>query len=187
MDAVFYSEAKCVLKCEYFVTRVIIFLQIFVGPHVYMEPGYLSRYSGRLQTDRQILKTIFSSSQRLDSLWGSPDRLCSLVIRGPGFHSRRYQILLRSSGSETGATQLCRDKWRASSMIKYKWSCSRSRKPRLIAVGTHYSDHATRIYPQKLALTSPSWRPLKPRMCLFCFGGSPKHSSSEHQGKFLWV
>ena len=37
-----------------------------------------------------------------------------------------------------------------------KSSGSRSRKQRLTAVGTSYADHVTPLYPQKLALTSPT-------------------------------
>ena len=37
-----------------------------------------------------------------------------------------------------------------------KSSGSRSRKQRLTAVGTRCADHVTPIYPQKLALTSPT-------------------------------
>ena len=38
-----------------------------------------------------------------------------------------------------------------------KKSCgSRSRKQRLTAVGTRCTDHMTPLYPQKLALTSPT-------------------------------
>ena len=35
-------------------------------------------------------------------------------------------------------------------------SGSRSRKQRLTAVGTRYADHVTHLYPQILALTSPT-------------------------------
>jgi len=40
--------------------------------------------------------------------------------------------------------------------LNEKSSGSRSRKQRLTAVGTHCADHATPLYPQKLALTSPT-------------------------------
>jgi hypothetical protein len=38
----------------------------------------------------------------------SPDRLCGLVIRGPGFDSRRYQIFWEIVGLERGPLSLVR-------------------------------------------------------------------------------
>jgi len=40
--------------------------------------------------------------------------------------------------------------------VNEKCSGSRSRKQRLTAVGTRCPDHVTPLYPQKLALTSPT-------------------------------
>ena len=42
------------------------------------------------------------------------------------------------------------------SYLNEKSSGSRSRKQRLMAVGTRCADHVTPLYPQKLALTSPT-------------------------------
>ena len=42
------------------------------------------------------------------------------------------------------------------SYLNEKSSGSRSRKQILTAVGTHCADHVTPLYPQKLALTSPT-------------------------------
>ena len=91
------------------------------------------------------------------------DRLCGLVVRvssyryrGLGFDSRRYQIFLSSSGSGTGSSQPREPRevnWGATWI---KSSGSRSRKQRLTAVGTRCADHVTPLYPQKLALTSPT-------------------------------
>ena len=64
---------------------------------------------------------------------------------------------LSSSGSGTGSTQPREPRevnWGATWMKKS--SGSRSRKQRLTAVGTRCADHVTPLYPQKLALTSPT-------------------------------
>jgi len=64
---------------------------------------------------------------------------------------------LSSSGSGTGSTQSREPRevnWGATWMKKS--SGSRSRKQRWTAVGTRCADHVTPLYPQKLALTSPT-------------------------------
>ena len=83
------------------------------------------------------------------------DRLCGLVVRvsgyryrGPGFDPRRYQIFWVVVGLERGPLCLVRLNWGAT------WI--RFRKKRLTAVGTRCANHVTTLYPQKLALTSPT-------------------------------
>jgi hypothetical protein len=61
---------------------------------------------------------------------------------------------LSSSGSGTGSTQP-REVNRGATWITRN-SGSRSRKQRLTSVGIRCADHVTPLYPQKLALTSPT-------------------------------
>jgi hypothetical protein len=76
--------------------------------------------------------------------------------RGPGFDSRLHQIFWVvvvwngvHSASWASGGQL-------RSHLNKKCSGSRSRKQRLTAVGISCADHVTPLYPQKLALTSPT-------------------------------
>jgi len=86
--------------------------------------------------------------------------LCGPVVRvsgyrykGLGFHSQRYQIFLSFSGSGTGSTQPRDVNWVATWIKKERL---RSRKQRLTAVGTRCAHHVTLLFPQKLALNSPT-------------------------------
>ena len=95
-----------------------------------------------------------------DIACGCPDRLCSLVVRvygyryrGPGFDPRHYQIFCVVVGLERGPLSLVRS---IEELLEWKNSGSRSRKQRLTAVGIRCADHVTPLYPQKLALTSPT-------------------------------
>jgi hypothetical protein len=56
-------------------------------------------------------------------------------------------------GLERGPLSLVRS---IEELLKQKSSGSKSRKQRLTAVGTHCADHVTPLYPQNLALTSPT-------------------------------
>ena len=87
------------------------------------------------------------------------DRLCGLVVRvsgyryrGPGFDPQCYQIFV-VVGLERGPLSLVRS---IEELLEWKSSGSRSRKQRLTAVGTRCADHVRPLYPQKLALTSPT-------------------------------
>jgi hypothetical protein len=90
----------------------------------------------------------------------SADRLCGLVVRvpdytsrGTGFDSRRYQIFWEVVGLERVQLSLVRI-----IVELFEWKCSGSglEKPILTALGIGCTDHATPLYPQNLALTSPT-------------------------------
>jgi hypothetical protein len=74
------------------------------------------------------------------------------LSRGLGY-SRRYQIFWEVVGLERGPLSLVNI---AEELLEWKSRGSGSRKPRLTAVGIRCADHATSLYPQKLALTSPT-------------------------------
>jgi len=91
-------------------------------------------------------------------IWGKSipwDRLCGLVVkvsgyryRGPGLDPRRYQIFWVVVGLEREV--------KLRSYLNKKSSGFRFRKQRLTAVGTRCANYVTPLYPQKLALTSPT-------------------------------
>ena len=121
-----------------------------------------------LHEERLRLSLQYESNFRLLSVlyWYLlfPGRLCGLVVRvsgyryrGLGFDSRRYQIFLNSSGVWNGVYSASWASWgQLRRYLNKKSSGSRSRKQRLTAVGTRCADHVTPLYPQKLALTSPT-------------------------------
>jgi hypothetical protein len=118
-----------------------------------------ARSSTRLRQLRRIPLVVFPSPSTWLSLIYilivSSDHLRGLVVRVPGYISRGpgfdYPALdiLRSNVSGTGYTQPREDKWGATWKKKYRL---RSRKLRFAAVGFRRSDHATPLYPRKLAL-----------------------------------
>jgi hypothetical protein len=87
-----------------------------------------------------------------DLLGGLVVRVPGHSSRGPGFHSRRYQIFWEVVGLERDPLSLVII---TEELLEWKNSGSGSRKPRLTTVGIRCAHHAT-LYPQKLALTSPT-------------------------------
>jgi hypothetical protein len=87
------------------------------------------------------------------------DRLCGLVVRVPGY---RYS----GPGSIPGATRYSEKQWVWNGIHSASWvqlkSCFEEiiaalvQKTEIAAVGIHSADHGTLLYPQKLALTSPT-------------------------------
>ena len=89
-------------------------------------------------------------------LWSSGQSFW-LQIQWSRVRSPALPDFLSSSGSWTGSTQPREPRevnWGATWLKKS--SGSRSRKQRWTAVGTRCADHVTPLYPQKLALTSPT-------------------------------
>ena len=82
-------------------------------------------------------------------------RVSGYRYRGLGFDPRRYQIFWVVVGLEQGQPREPREvNWGAIWMKKV--AASGLEKKRLTAVGTRCADHVTPLYPQKLALTSPT-------------------------------
>jgi hypothetical protein len=91
------------------------------------------------------------------------DRLCGLVVRlpgwrpkGPGFDSRRCQIFWVAVGLKRGPLSPCEDKWgdawkKSSGSGLENWD--------YLPWGIRRADHATPLYPQRLALYfANKWR-----------------------------
>ena len=86
--------------------------------------------------------------------------MCGLVVRvsgyryrGLGFDSRRYQIFWVVVGLERGPLSLVSS---IEELLESKSSGSGLENRDSTAVGNRYADHVTPLYPQKLALTSPT-------------------------------
>jgi len=77
-----------------------------------------------------------------------------LQIQRSRVRSPALPDFLSGNGSGTGSTQPREVKLR--SYLNKKSSGSRFRKQRFTAVGTHCANHMKPLYPQKLALTSPT-------------------------------
>jgi hypothetical protein len=124
--------------------------------------------------ERRILNTL--TFHRMDFMWGhfiytqtiplfsllfvGLDRLCDLVVRvrgyrsrGPGFDSRRYQIFWEVVGLERGPLSLVTI---TEKLLEWKSSGSGSRKPRINGREDPLRWPRDTLYPQKLALTSPT-------------------------------
>ena len=86
-------------------------------------------------------------------LWSSGQSFW-LQIQRSRVRSPALPDFLSSSGSGMGSTQPREVNW--GSYLNEKSGGSRSRKQRLTAVGTRCADHVTPLYPQKLALNSPT-------------------------------
>ena len=86
-------------------------------------------------------------------LWSSGQSFW-LQIQRSRVRSPALPDFLSSSGSGTGSTQPREVKLR--SYLNKKCSGSRFRKQRWTAVGIRCANHVTPLYPQKLALTSPT-------------------------------
>jgi hypothetical protein len=80
------------------------------------------------------------------------DRLCGLVVRVPGYRFPVLSDFPRSSGSGTGSTQPRDYNWGAA------WKKSSGSGLEIREYGRRDSSHWPRgsLYPQKLALTSPT-------------------------------
>ena len=83
-------------------------------------------------------------------------RVSGYRYRCPGFDPWRYQIFWVVVGLEPVHSASWASWGQLRSYLNEKSSGSRSRKQRLTVVGSRCADHVTPLYPQKLALTSPT-------------------------------
>ena len=103
----------------------------------------------------QVYRWHFVGERRRRPLWSSGQSFW-LQIHRSRVRSRRYQIFCVVVGLERGPLSLVSLMRSIEELLEWKSSGSRSRKQRLTAVGTRWADHVTPLYPQKLALTSPT-------------------------------
>ena len=132
--------------CKHLVNSCVTYSRLITGPDCFLlaRPGFCSSCS--------LIEFCYACGMRGPPLWSSGQSFW-LQIQRSRVRFPALPDFLSSSGSGTGSTQPREFNWGAT-WIKSSGSGLENRDS--TAVGNRYADHVTPLYPQKLALTSPS-------------------------------